>query len=103
MALQASPLREAVLEQPGEQGLVFGKSHHAAADIAGWQDVEFAAQASGAAAVICNRDDGGDFDLAGLQGIPLQAMEKSGKSGTSSNGDNAKRCNRGWLNIGSQV
>ena len=92
VSLETAAFRKPVLEQLGEQSLVFRERHHAVTDVARRQNVEFATQASGAAAVIGNRDDGGDFDFPGLQGVALQAMQQRGKPGASTDGDNAKRC-----------
>ena len=91
VTLQSAAFGEPVLEQLREQGLVFRESHHAVTDIARWQNIEFASQAPGTAPVVGNGDDGGDLNLARFQGIALQTMQKRGKPGTPSNGDDAKR------------
>jgi hypothetical protein len=49
------------LKQAAEKRFVFRKRHHAVADVAGREDAILAAQAAGAAAVIGDRDDGGEI------------------------------------------
>ena len=53
-------LREAVLEETGEEMLVFGERDHAVADVAGGEHVEVFAEAAGGAAVVGDGDDGGE-------------------------------------------
>ncbi len=101
MAFQAAAFGKAVLEELGKQRFVFRKGYHAVADIAGRQDVEFAAQASGAAAIVGNGDDGRDFHFPRLQGVPLQPMQERGKPGSPTDGDNAKR--RHWVQSGVSI
>jgi hypothetical protein len=89
---------KAILEKTAEQGFVLAESDHAVADIAGRQDAIFAAQASGAAAVVGDRDDGGkacdgmfrsDFVAAAGDEI-FEAAQKSGKAGASAEGDDVE-------------
>ena len=89
--LRPRPAGKAVLEELGEQRFVFGERDHAIADVARRQDVEFAAQASGAAAVVGDGDDGGDFNFSRLQGETFQAMQKRRETGSSSDCDDTKR------------
>ena len=60
VALEPAAGLETVLEQAREQRGILAQRHHAVADVAGRQHVELAAQASGAAAVVGDGDDGGD-------------------------------------------
>jgi hypothetical protein len=60
-------IREAVLEELAEHGLVVREGCQAVADVAGGQDAQVAAQAPGGAAVVGDGDDGGDVARVGLQ------------------------------------
>ncbi len=91
VAFEAAALGETVLEQLGKQRLVFRKRDHAVANVAGRQDIEIAAEASGTAAIIGDRDNGGDLDFSRLQGVPFQAVQKRREAGSASDGDNTKR------------
>src|SRR5882672_9478857 len=90
---------EAVLKQAAEQGFIFRKSHHAVADVAGREDAVFAAQAAGAAAVIGDRDDGGEigdgaFGAGELVDAAddefLEAAKERRKAGAASKSDDAE-------------
>ena len=62
-------LLEAVLEEAGEEVLVFGESDHAVADVAGGKHFEVFAEAAGGASVVGNGDYGGEVaDEAGEVG-----------------------------------
>jgi hypothetical protein len=58
MTLQGTTLPETVLEELGNQCLVFGQCGDTIAKITGGQETQLAAQATGRAAVVCYRDDG---------------------------------------------
>ena len=53
-------LLEAVLEELGEEVLVFGEGDHAVAEVAGGEHVEVFAETAGGAAVVGDGDDGGE-------------------------------------------
>ena len=82
---------ETVLEEAGKQRGVFAEGDHAVAYVAGREHVEFAAQASGTAAVVGHGDDGGDVQRgnggAGGPGVVLEALQDTGEAGTSADGD----------------
>ncbi len=63
-------LREAVLEEPGQQELVLRECDHAVAHVSGRQDVQVFAQAAGGASVVGDGDHGGEVvDEAGKQQV----------------------------------
>src|SRR5207302_9510718 len=63
-------------KQTSEKGFIFREGYHAVADVAGREDAVFAAQAAGAAAVIGDRDDGGDIgDGAFGAGVLVDAAD----------------------------
>jgi hypothetical protein len=66
MALQSRPFYESMLEQPGEQSLIFGKRNDAVADIARRQHVQFFPQASAGAPVIADGDHGAEIGNFGF-------------------------------------
>src|SRR5216684_1916935 len=96
---EAATRVEAILEQAAEKSFILRKSHHAVADIAGREDAVLAAQATGTAAVIGDRDDGGEIGdgafrsglLAGTQDHEfLEAAEERGKAGAASKSNDAE-------------
>src|SRR4029077_17431112 len=81
------------------KSFIFRKSDHAIAYVAGRKDAVFAAQSAGAAAVIGDRDDGGEGGdgtlSAGLfvgaaNDVFLKAAEERGEAGAAAEGDNAE-------------
>jgi hypothetical protein len=83
-ASEKSPGGETVLKKTGEQRRILAQRHQAIADVARRQHIEVAAQAAGAATIVGDGDDGGDFEagnrrVAGLGEIlqPLQQRRKS--------------------------
>ena len=75
-------LREAVLEELGEQVLVLGERDHAVADVAGGKHVEVFAQAAGGAAVVGDGDDGGELaDEAGRSSAVAGSMRRGDGAG----------------------
>ena len=93
VALESPAGLEAVLEQPREQGFVFGERHHAIADVARRQHVELAAQAAGTAAIVGDRDHRRDVHqrTAARPGVALQALQQGGETRASADGDHAQR------------
>ena len=99
VADEAAASVEAVLKQASEKSFIFRKSHHAVADVAGREDAVLPAQAAGAAAVIGDRDDGGEIgDGAFRAGVFvgaaddefLEAAEERGEAGAASKSDDAE-------------
>lgn len=83
-------LFEAVLEEAGEEVLVFGEGDHAVTDVAGRKHLEVFAEAAGGAAVVCDRDDRGEVaDHAGVVGGRKVAIGRVGKSGARGGVDGA--------------
>jgi hypothetical protein len=89
---------KAILEEAAEKGFVLAEGDHAIADVAGRQDAIFAAQASGAAAVIGDGNDGGkagdgmfrsDFVASAGDEI-FEAAQKSGKAGATAESDDVE-------------
>src|ERR1700676_3999565 len=58
VAYQSTAGMKTVLEKTAEQRFVLGERDHAIANIAGREDTIFTPQATGAAAVVCHRNDG---------------------------------------------
>ena len=79
-------LREPVLEDGGQQGLVLGQGHQAVADVARRRQVEVAAQAAGGAAVVGQRDDG-----HGLDAGDLEAAQDDREAGSAAEADDPRR------------
>ena len=89
---------EAVLEQAGQQGLVFGERHNTIAHIAGRRHVQLFAQPPAGTAVVAHRDDGREivntrqqawkWNLSCCADILLQAVQQRGQSGAPAHGDN---------------
>jgi len=73
VADQAAPGVEAILKKTAEESLIFRKSDHAIADVAGRKDAIFTAEASGTSAVIGDGDDGGEIGDGALGGGVLVA------------------------------
>src|SRR6267378_4023450 len=105
VADEAAAGMEAVLKQASEKSFIFRKSHHAVADVAGRKDAVFAAQAAGAAAVIGDRDDGGEIgDGAFGAGVLvdaaddefLEAAKERGESGAASKSDDAEAAGKSF-------
>jgi hypothetical protein len=115
-------LVEAVLEEAGEEVLVFGESDHAVADIAGRKHLEVFAEAAGGASVVGDGDHGGEVaDGAGdgragrrcragggleadaaaaVRGddVALEAAEERGEAGSAADGYDAERFVRmAWM------
>ena len=81
VALQAAAVRKPVLKQPGQQQFIFGERDHAAADVARRQNIELAAQPSGAAAVISHSNDGCYIDQAPAHfGVALKPAQERGQA-----------------------
>src|SRR6266849_4615937 len=107
MTAQAAPGVKAVLKQPPQQGLIFRKSHHAIANIAGRQNAIFTAQSAGAAAIIGDRDDGGQVDdrtlgvgafVTAAHNMFFEATEQRGKTRAPAESDDAETAReRFWL------
>jgi len=92
MASEAAAGAEAILKQSAEQCFVFGEGHHAVANITGRKNAIFAAQASGAATVIGDGDNGGKIDngtarcgirIMTRHDMLLQTAQQRGKAGTT--------------------
>jgi hypothetical protein len=89
---------KAVLKEAAEKGFVLAESDHAVADVAGWEDAIFAAQAAGTAAVVGDGDDGGEagdrvlgFDFVAAAGDEiLEAAQQSGKAGAAAESDDVE-------------
>src|SRR6267378_1602469 len=105
VADEAAAGMEAVLKQASEKGFIFRKSHHAIADVAGREDAVLPAQAAGAAAVIGDRDDGGEIgDGAFGAGVLvdaaddefLEAAKERGESGAASKSDDAEAAGKSF-------
>src|SRR5580704_16180361 len=86
MAFQSRPFYESMLEQLGEQSLIFGKRNDAVADVTWRQHVQFFAQASAGATVIADGNHGAKIrnfgfprfrggSIHGWTDIPLQSLE----------------------------
>ena len=75
---------EAVLEEARHQGLGLGECGQALADVARGDDAEVLAQASGGAAVVGDRDDGGE-----VAGVLLESAEEHGEARPATDGDDA--------------
>ena len=99
-------LREAVLEELGEEMLILGESDEAVADVAGREHVEIFAKTSGGAAVIGDGDDGGEVADEAREGLAvfaggdesaegwgdeaLKAAQERGEAGSAADGDDTK-------------
>jgi hypothetical protein len=106
VAAEATAEVETVLEKLGEQGFVFGEGDQAVADVAGREHAIFAAEATGAATVIGNGDNGGQIDdralgggllIAAANDVLLEAAEKRGKSGAAAESDDTQTWNRSFF------
>ncbi len=110
---------EAVLEEAGEQMLVFGKGDQAIADVAWGEHLELFAEPAGGATVVGDGDDGGEVadktgrvvgrlrlrgpSVAALDSVggtgrgdkALQAAEQRGKASASADGDDTELPGRG--------
>jgi hypothetical protein len=102
-------LVEAVLEEPGEQVLVFGERDHAVANVAGGKHFEVFAKAAGGASVVGDGDDGGEVGdgaggvLAARTGergragrgcdVALEAAQQRREPGASADGDDPQAAN----------
>jgi len=105
VADEAAAGMEAVLKQAAEEGFIFRKGHHAVADVAGREEAVLPAQAAGAAAVIGDRDDGGEIG-DGVFGAGvlidaaddefLEAAKERGKSGAASKSDDAEAAGKSF-------
>ena len=73
---------EAVLEEPGDQGLVVGERDQTVADIAWSGNIVGGADLAGTAAVVGNGHDRGDVEV-----VPLEAAKQRGEPGAAANGD----------------
>ena len=100
VSLEAASALKAVLEEPGHQGLVFRKCHHAVADVTRRKDLEIATQPPGAAAIVGDGHDRGYVDdrrqrtVTGLgrgPRVPLESIEEGGESGASADAHNPER------------
>ena len=109
-------VREAVLEELGEEVFVLGEGDEAVADVAGGKHVEVFAQATRRAAVVGDGDDGGelaDEDGELLQGgvgerggaggrgdKRLESAKERGEAGAATDGDDSKlaRCDHSSVN-----
>jgi hypothetical protein len=60
MAAQSAAAGKAVIEKLGEELLILGEGHQAVADVAGRKNAEITPQAAGAAALVCDGDNGGE-------------------------------------------
>src|SRR2546421_4953459 len=94
-----------ILKQAAEQCFILRKSHHAVADVAGREDAVLPAQAAGAAAVIGDRDDGGEIgDGAFGAGVLvdaaddefLEAAKERGKASAASKSDDAEAAGKSF-------
>src|ERR1700760_2848419 len=90
---------KAILKEPSQQRFVFGKRHHAIANIAGRKNSIFAAQTARAAAVIGHGDDGGkvgDGTLRSRAGVAsanyvfLQPAEQRRKTSAAAERDDTE-------------
>jgi general stress protein YciG len=99
---------EAILEEAAEQSFVLGESDHTVADVAGRKDAILAAQATGAATIIGNSDDGretvdrlkiaGRFIAAAGQKF-FEAAKKGGESSAAAESDDVEAA-REWFRLG---
>jgi len=92
-----------VLEKAAEKGFVFRKSHHAVANVARREDAILAAKAARTAAVIGDRDDGGEIGdrtfgagvlIGAADHVFFQAAEERGEAGAASESDYAEAAGR---------
>ena len=99
VAFEAGSFYETMLKQAGEQGLVFGESDDAVANISRREHVELLAQASAGAAIIADRDYGAQFadfrmvrlaQRAGPGDVTLEPLEQCGQTGAAADGDDAQ-------------
>jgi hypothetical protein len=88
VALKAAAGGKTVLKEARQERGILTEGEHAIADVAGRKDVELAAQAAGAAAIVGNGDDRGDVDS---RGESLQTFKDSGETGAAANCDNSER------------
>ena len=99
VANEAVARMEAILKEAAQQSFVLRKGDHAIADVTRREDAIFAAEAAGAAAVIRDRDDGGEigdgalgadmiFDAPG--DVLFEAAKERGKAGAAAKSDNAE-------------
>jgi hypothetical protein len=99
---------KAILKEPSEQGFVFGKRHHAIANVAGREDAVLAAQTPGAATVIGDGNNGGEIGdravrMSGLifaaNDVFFKTTQQGGQTGTAAQGHDAK-CARATARCG---
>ena len=89
---------ETILEEAAEKGFILAESDHAVTDIARREDAIFAAEATGAAAVVGDGDDRGEtgdrvfsFDFVAPAGDEIfEAAEKSGKASAAAESDDVE-------------
>src|SRR5215472_15850688 len=100
---------ETVLKQPAQQRFVFRECHHAVANVAGRQDLVLAAQASGAAPIVGNSNDGreiGNRSFARRQAhrtandVFAQAAQQCRKPGATAQRGNPQAANRETFSSG---
>jgi hypothetical protein len=106
VADQAASGVEAILEKTAEQSFIFRKRDHAIANVAGRKNTIFAAQASGASAVVGDGDDGGEISDGALGGgvfvataddVFLEAAKEGGETcaaAESNDPEAARKCFR---------
>ena len=68
VSLQAATGSKSVLEEAAEKGLILTESDHTVADVAGWENIEFAPQSTRTATIIGDRNDGRKI------GLPLKGV-----------------------------
>jgi hypothetical protein len=118
-------LLEAVLEELGEEVLVFAEGDHAVADVAGREHFEVFAETAGGASVVGDGDDGGEIadeagvgwcgvltfglgrgSVGGATGcggrgdVAFESTEKRREAGASADGDDAEGGLRGLAGRG---
>ncbi len=99
VAAQATADMKTILKEAAQQRFILRKCHHAIADVAWRKYAIFPAEASGAAAVVGDRDDGSKVSdrpferrmlIAAANDVFFQTAEQCGKTGASSQRDNAQ-------------
>ncbi len=107
MPLEAGAFVEAMTKKPRQQSFVLTQGNNAIADVARRKHVEFFAEASAGAAIVTDGHHGGKItDQERIVPVarrvrgsnePLQAFQKSGKTGAATDGDDPETARRGGL------
>jgi hypothetical protein len=99
VANEAAPGMEAILKEAGEESFVFGKRHHAVANVAWRENAILAAKTTGTAAIIGDGDDGGEIGdgalgsgmlVAAANDVFFQSTQDGGKARAPTEGHDAE-------------